>query len=118
MLRPCQSMRRNSLTTTWHGFSQNTLTDRVTLFDSLGDDVPATLMPYLELDDTREEAIEALINQARSDANMTNSECNNPNSCEGKLICALFEDAPVANPENSPVSSHPASAGNNALTPS
>lgn len=73
--------------------------------------VPAALMPYLELDDTRDEAIQALINQARSDADMTNSECNNPNSPEGKLICGLFHGAPVANPENNPVSSQAASAG-------
>jgi uncharacterized protein len=59
------------------------------------DHVPAALMPYLELDDTRDEAIDALVNQARSDANMTNSECNNANSPDGKLICDLFNNAPT-----------------------
>ena len=80
------------------------------------DHVPAALMPYLELDDTREEAIQALINQARSDANMTNSECNNPHSPEGQLICGLFQDAPVANPENTSVSSQAANGVLSAAT--
>jgi len=38
------------------------------------DKVPATLVPYLSLDDTREEAMNALITQARTDADMTNSK--------------------------------------------
>lgn len=59
--------------------------------------VPVSLMPYLELDDTREEAINALINQARTDADMTNSRCNDPNSHEGNLINQLFADAPAIN---------------------
>lgn len=60
------------------------------------DKVPGAVIPYLELDDTREEAFEALINQARSDANMTNSRCmaaaRDP---EAQLICDLFESMPV-----------------------
>jgi len=39
------------------------------------DPVPAALMPFLDLDETRPEAMHALMNQARSDANMTNSKC-------------------------------------------
>lgn len=58
------------------------------------DQIPAALMPYLDLDDTRPEAIEALVNQARTDADMTNSRCGDPNSREGQLICGLFESAP------------------------
>lgn len=58
------------------------------------DQIPAALMPYLDLDETRPEAIEALINQARTDADMTNSRCGDQNSREGQLICGLFEDAP------------------------
>jgi hypothetical protein len=59
------------------------------------DKVPATLVPYLALDDTREAAMNALITQARTDADMTNSRCSyratNP---EAELICSLFESIP------------------------
>jgi hypothetical protein len=58
------------------------------------EDVPAALMPYLDLDETRTEAMDALINQGRSDANMTNSWCNDPNCREGKYVSALFNEAP------------------------
>src|SRR5208282_3565339 len=37
--------------------------------------VPAALTPYLGLDETRPEAVQALINQARTDSDMTNSKC-------------------------------------------
>lgn len=60
------------------------------------DQVPAALLPYLDLDDTRPEAIDALINQARTDADMTNSRCADVNSREGRLITTLFMDAPAA----------------------
>lgn len=60
------------------------------------DQVPAALLPYLDLDDTRPEAIDALVNQARTDADMTNSRCADPDSREGRLITRLFADAPDA----------------------
>ncbi len=60
------------------------------------DQVPAVLLPYLGLDDVRPEATEALLKQAHTDANMTNSKCADPDSPEGKLISSLFMDAPVA----------------------
>lgn len=57
--------------------------------------VPASLISYLGLDETRPEAIEALVNQARSDADMTNSKCGYPDADpEAALICALFDSAP------------------------
>ncbi|MEQ1864439.1 MAG: CBASS cGAMP-activated phospholipase [Micropepsaceae bacterium] len=60
------------------------------------DKVPAALVPYLGLDDTRPEAVNALINQARSDADMTNSKCvYRDRDPEAALICSLFESAPV-----------------------
>jgi hypothetical protein len=64
------------------------------------DKVPAALIPYLGLDETRPEAIEALINQARTDADMTNSKCAYADTDpEAALICALFESAPpLTNP--------------------
>ena len=57
--------------------------------------VPAALIPYLSLDETRPEAIRALINQARTDADMTNSKCAYADTDpDAALICALFESAP------------------------
>lgn len=59
------------------------------------DKVPATLVPFLGLDDTRPEAIAALINQARTDADMTNSRCaNRDRDPDAALICGLFDSAP------------------------
>ncbi|SEE66259.1 Patatin-like phospholipase [Rhizobiales bacterium GAS188] len=60
------------------------------------DKVPAALIPYLGLDDARPEALNALINQARTDADMTNSKCAYRESDpDAELICSLFEAAPV-----------------------
>jgi hypothetical protein len=69
------------------------------------DKVPAELVPYLALDDTRPEAVQALINQARTDADMTNSLCGNARDPKGRLICSLFESAPVSNPRHPSASS-------------
>jgi hypothetical protein len=60
------------------------------------DKVPAALIPYLGLDDTRPEAIAALVNQARTDADMTNSKCAyQDRDPEAALICSLFSSAPA-----------------------
>jgi hypothetical protein len=65
--------------------------------------VPAALIPYLSLDETRQEAINALINQARTDADMTNSKCAYADADpEAALICALFDSAP---PRTDPLAS-------------
>jgi hypothetical protein len=57
--------------------------------------VPAALVPYLGLDETRSEAVQALINQARTDADMTNSRCAYADTdAEAALICSLFNTAP------------------------
>jgi hypothetical protein len=57
--------------------------------------VPAALIPYLGLDETRQEAVQALINQARTDADMTNSRCAYTDTdAEAALICNLFNSAP------------------------
>lgn len=62
--------------------------------------VPAALIPYLGLDETRPQAIAALINQARTDADMTNSKCAYADrDPEAAMICSLFDAAPArANP--------------------
>jgi predicted acylesterase/phospholipase RssA len=59
-------------------------------------EIPADLMQYLDLDETRPAAAEALINQARHDVHLTNSICGDPEHREGRLICGLFEDLPLA----------------------
>lgn len=57
--------------------------------------VPAALIPYLDLDETRREAMDALINQARTDADMTNSKCAYAETDpEAALISDLFNTAP------------------------
>ena len=57
--------------------------------------VPAALIPFLDLDETRSEAMEALINQARTDADMTNSKCAYAKTdAEAALICDLFNTVP------------------------
>lgn len=58
--------------------------------------VPGEMMQYLALDDTREDAARALIAQAQSDAEMTNSRSNNPGDPEGTLVKTLFTDMPLA----------------------
>jgi hypothetical protein len=60
------------------------------------DKVPAAVIPYLSLDETRPEAISALINQARTDADMTNSKCAYADKgAEVALICSLFDTVPA-----------------------
>jgi hypothetical protein len=56
--------------------------------------VPAAMLKYLDLDDTRSEAADALLSQARADADMTNSRCSDPNDREGVLVNRLFISIP------------------------
>ncbi len=56
--------------------------------------VPAAMMQYLDLDDTRNEAAEALIGLARTDADMTNSRCSDAADREGELVSDLFDSMP------------------------
>jgi hypothetical protein len=80
------------------------------------DKVPAALIPYLGLDDTRPEAISALINQARTDADMTNSKCAySAQDPEAALICALFESVPART--NPLFKRQPAQASPSSTTP-
>lgn len=51
---------------------------------------PASLLPFLDLDDGRPEAVAALQKQAGSDANMTNAACDDPLNDVGQAICRLF----------------------------
>lgn len=57
--------------------------------------VPASMMPYLALDDTRREAMDRLIGQANTDADLTKSACDDPNSEHGPMIRRLMLDLPA-----------------------
>src|SRR3546814_8117638 len=46
--------------------------------------VPASMMPFLALDDTRPEALERLIQQAHIDADMTKSACDDRANEDGR----------------------------------
>lgn len=59
------------------------------------DEVPAAMMQYLDLDETRPEAADSLIQLAKSDANLTNSKCGNPEDREGRMMDRLFREMPI-----------------------
>ncbi len=67
--------------------------------------VPASMMPYLGLDDTRPEAARRLIAQAQTDADLTKSICDDRNSEDGKMIARLMDELP-AMPSDGVVWSH------------
>ena len=53
------------------------------------DELPASLLPYLSLDETRPEAMDKLVAQANADGDFTNSFCDSDDP-ESKLIKELF----------------------------
>jgi len=57
--------------------------------------VPASMMPYLALDDTRPEAMDRLVAQAHTDADLTKSACDDPNSEDGRMIRWLMNELPA-----------------------
>ncbi|WFU92154.1 patatin-like phospholipase family protein (plasmid) [Rhizobium sp. CC1099] len=57
--------------------------------------VPASMMPYLALDDTRPEAMDRLVHQAHTDADLTKSACDDRNNPEGVMILSLMNDLPA-----------------------
>jgi predicted acylesterase/phospholipase RssA len=57
--------------------------------------VPASMMPYLALDDTRPEAMDRLVAQANTDADLTKSACDDPNSEDGRMISRLMSNLPA-----------------------
>ena len=62
-------------------------------------DVPASMMPFLSLDDTRDEAMERLVAQAHSDADLTRSACDDPQNQDGQLIKALLGSLEPLDPD-------------------
>lgn len=57
--------------------------------------VPASMMPYLALDDTRPEAMDRLVSQAHTDADLTKSACDDSNNSDGRMIRQLMNDLPA-----------------------
>ena len=57
--------------------------------------VPASMMQYLALDDTRREAMDRLMAQAHTDADLTKSVCDDSNSDDGQMIRKLMNDLPA-----------------------
>ena len=53
------------------------------------------MMPYLALDDTRQEAMARLIAQAHTDADLTKSVWDDLNSEDGKMIRRLMNELPA-----------------------
>lgn len=58
-------------------------------------DVPAEMMPSLALDDARKAAVDRLIQQANSDADVTKSACDDLNNADGRMVRALMMDLPA-----------------------
>ncbi len=56
--------------------------------------VPASMTPFLALDDARPEAMKRLIGQAHTDADLTKSSCDDPNSEDGRMIKRLMFEIP------------------------
>ena len=57
--------------------------------------VPASMMSYLGLDDTRQEAMERLIAQAHTDADLTKSVCDDLHHDDGGMIRSLMNGLPT-----------------------
>jgi uncharacterized protein len=67
------------------------LNRRVHIIRFPSEKIPGALLQYLDLDETRPEGLDALVGQARRDADMTNSGIQR-GTAEGKAISSLFND--------------------------
>jgi len=70
------------------------LTKKVRIVRFPAEPLPAGLLEYLDLDETRPEGLDALIRQARTDADMTNSKIQKGTD-DGAAIQALFLSMPA-----------------------
>ena len=57
-------------------------------------EVSADLMQYLDLDETRDIALEALIGKAQDDVSETLSQCSDSSNSEGQMLDSLFSTLP------------------------
>lgn len=69
-------------------------------------EVPASMMAFLALDDSRPEAMDRLVQQAHSDADMTLSACDDAGSADGEMIRSLLDSLPAIDPVGSTIPSH------------
>lgn len=69
------------------------LNKRVRIIRFPSEKIPGAMLQYLDLDETRPEGLEALMRQARHDADMTNSGIQQ-GTADGLAIQALFNDMP------------------------
>lgn len=53
-----------------------------------------SLLPYLDIDNTSSQAMDALIDQARADVNLAKSASDDKNNKDGQLVRRLFEEMP------------------------
>ena len=53
-----------------------------------------SLLPFLDIDNTSDEAMNALVDQARADVNIAKSACDDRSNPTGQLIRALFSEMP------------------------
>ncbi len=74
-------------------FLQPHLKKNVRIIRFPAEKIPGALLQYLDLDETRPEGLNALIQQARQDAHMTNSD-NYCGSDDGCAVAALFNAMP------------------------
>ncbi len=57
-------------------------------------DLRPDIVPHLELDNSSDQAMTALIDQARADVNLAKSACDDASDATGQLIRSLFENMP------------------------
>lgn len=57
--------------------------------------VPADVMQYLDLDETRDEGLNALISQANRDVDETLIQCSSQSTTEGEYLKTLFDSMPA-----------------------
>ncbi|WP_336970027.1 patatin-like phospholipase family protein [Sphingobium aromaticiconvertens] len=57
-------------------------------------DLRPDIVPYLELDNSSDKAMTALIDQARADVNLAKSACDDTADATGQIINSLFENMP------------------------
>lgn len=69
------------------------LNKRVRIIRFPSEKIPGAILQYLDLDETRPEGLEALMRQARHDADMTNSGIQQ-GTADGLAIQTLFNDMP------------------------
>lgn len=60
--------------------------------------LPASAMPYLDLDETSEAAMKVLVDQAKQDVDLTLSVCDDQANPDGQMLKVLMESLPVFEP--------------------